>query len=118
MEAFLPILQCVGGIFSLASLVLAILVCVKMIQNGQQTLGIVSIVLSFCLIGQFIALVYGWMKAQEWQIQTLMKGFTACLALSLVMGCLQGIATVSVIGANSNKAFNTVGQSIGVPVRP
>lgn len=77
----------VGGLLFLIALVLGIMVVVKMCKNGQQGLGIAAGVLMFCSgIGHLIALIFGWMKAKEWNIKSLMLGYTFCLIGSLVIG--------------------------------
>lgn len=77
----------VGGLLGIIGLVLGIMVVVKMCQNGQQGLGIAAGVLMFCTgIGHLIALIFGWMKAKEWNIKNLMLGYTLCMIGSVVIG--------------------------------
>ena len=79
----------VGVILSLVALVCGVLVCVKMFQNNQTGLGIISLILMFCSgIGYFITLIYGWMKSSEWNIKGLMMVYTA----SFVIGSVLAIA--------------------------
>ena len=75
----------IGGLCGLIALVCAILVGVKMIQHEQKGLGIATIILCFCTgIGQLIALIYGWMKAKEWNMKGLMMALTVTLLGSLL----------------------------------
>jgi hypothetical protein len=70
----------VGG--GLTTLVCFILVVVKMFQNGQTDLGIMSIVLFFCCgIGLLINFIYGWVKAKQWNTQNIMIAYTVGIVL-------------------------------------
>jgi hypothetical protein len=74
------ILGLVGG---LLGLVCFILVLVKMFQHGQTVLGIVCIVLCFCVVGQLIAFINGWMKSAEWNIRNIMIAWTVGILLQI-----------------------------------
>lgn len=89
MAALLGLLGMVAG---LVGFVCFILVVVKMFQNGQTALGIVSIVGLFCVIGYFVAMVYGWMKATEWNIKNIMLIWTGCFVVAIIINIIQ-IAT-------------------------
>jgi hypothetical protein len=70
---------------SLVTLVCHILVIVKMFQNGHTGLGIACIILMFCCgIGYAITLIYGWMKASQWNIRNLMIVYTIALVLDFL----------------------------------
>ena len=74
---------------SIVSLACLIMVIVKMFQNDQQTLGIVTIILSLCTgIGGLIAFVVGWMNAAKWNIKNLMLAWTGAIIGSIVLGIL------------------------------
>jgi len=65
--ALLVILVAIGNF------VCFVMVLIKMFQEGEQTLGIVCIVLAFCTgIGSLIAFVFGWINASKWDIKNLM----------------------------------------------
>ena len=87
----------VGGLFGLlflaagiVSLVCLIMVIVKMFQNDQSTLGIVTIILTLCtgIVGTLVAFVIGWMNAAKWNIRNLMLAFTGALIGWIVFGIL------------------------------
>ncbi len=74
-------LDILGYIFGLGLIVCLILVILKMFQNGAATMGIVTIATSVvcCLtVGPVIALIYGWMKARDWNMKNLMIAYTLC----------------------------------------
>ncbi len=70
---------------SLAMLVCFILVVVKMFQNGATALGIITIICIFCGIGSLIALIAGWIKADQWRIRNLMLAYTGVLILYIIL---------------------------------
>lgn len=75
-----------GGILGIVAFVCWIMVVVKMFQNDQSTMGIVSIITMFCSgIGHLVALIVGWMNAAAWQIKNLMIAYTVCLVLAIVL---------------------------------
>jgi hypothetical protein len=77
----------VGTVAGLVSLVCLIVVLVKMFQHGHIGLAIGCIVLLFCLgIGYLVALVYGWNKADAWNIRNLMMAWTVAFVLMVLMG--------------------------------
>ena len=77
-------LQVLVGLGSLACF---ILVLVKMFQNGQTGLGVVCIVLVFCVgIGALIAFIVGWMNANRWGITNIMIVWTVCWIVGIVLG--------------------------------
>ena len=73
----------------IVSLVCLIMVIVKMFQNDQSTLGIVTIILILCTgIGSLIAFVVGWMNAAKWNIRNLMLAWTGAIIGMMVLGAL------------------------------
>jgi hypothetical protein len=65
----------------------ALTVVMRMFQEDQTVLGIVSIVLTLCtLIGWLLPFIYGWVKVQEWRLMPIMGTWTACLVLEVVLG--------------------------------
>lgn len=69
----------VGG---LGSLVCGIIISVKMFQNDNTALGVITLITLFCSgIGYLIALIFGWMKAGAWRIQNLMIVYSILLVL-------------------------------------
>lgn len=90
----------IGVVLSLVALVCSVMVCVKMFQNNQTGLGIVSLVLMFCSgIGYFITLIYGWMKSSEWNIKGLMMVYTATFVIGSL---LAGAGYVMMLGRMMN----------------
>ena len=74
-------LQLLNLVLSIGVLVCWVMVVVKMFQNGKTIAGIFSIIL--CGFGALLALVYGWMKADEWKIKPLMTAFTICFLANI-----------------------------------
>ena len=65
------------GLLAIGSLVCLILVLIKMFQAGEQTMGIVCIVLLLlCGIGGLVVFVLGWVNANKWNIKNLMLAWT------------------------------------------
>jgi hypothetical protein len=82
MQTIGTILGTVGG---LTCLVCHILVIIKMFQRGQTGLGIACILLTLCFgIGGLITLIYGWVKASEWNIKNLMVVYTIGFGLNVI----------------------------------
>ena len=82
------IIQVLGWLASIGSLVCFVLVVVKMFQHNQTTLGVVCIVGVFCCIGGLIAFVFGWMKSKEWNITNIMIIWTICFIISIIGGAM------------------------------
>jgi hypothetical protein len=71
------------SVCSIISLVGPILVMVKMFQHNETGFGIASIMLSFCTgIGVLLPFIYGWMKADAWDLRRVMLVRTVCFVLS------------------------------------
>jgi hypothetical protein len=80
----MPLLGSILGLVgALIGLVCFILVLVKMFQHGQMVLGIVSILLCFCVVGQLIVFINGWMKAAAWNIRNVMIAWTVGFLLQV-----------------------------------
>jgi len=77
------VLQGLGFLIGLVWLICFILVVVKMFQNGQSGLGIVTLITTFCCggIGFLIAFVVGWMNANTWGIKNVMLAWTVSILL-------------------------------------
>lgn len=83
------LLTLVGWVTGLVGFVCWVLVLIKMFQNGHTGLAIACIPLTFCcVIGYFIVLIFGWVKAGEWNIKNIMIVWTAALLISIVAGAL------------------------------
>lgn len=75
-----------GGISAFAALICAIIVAVKMIQNKQTAMGVITLVgLFVCGIGYILALVFGWQNRQAWGLQKVMPIFTGSIILAIVL---------------------------------
>ena len=67
----------IGGILGLVAFVCFVMIVIKMFQNNQTALGIISILTIFCAgIGYLVALIFGWTKSKEWNIKGLMAAYT------------------------------------------
>src|SRR5262245_29099596 len=86
-----PLLQVLQGVVGLGVVVCHIMVIVKMFQNGKSVLGIITAITTCCGIGGVISLIYGWIKAKEWNINTLMMIFTVLWILAIVLGIVNPI---------------------------
>lgn len=70
----------------LGSLVCFIMVLIKMFQHGEQTMGIVCIVLLFCGgIGALVALVLGWVNADKWNVRNIVMIWTALVIAGIIV---------------------------------
>src|SRR5438128_12652665 len=79
----------VVGLASLVSLICFILVLIQMFQRGQTGMGIACIGLSLCCgVGGLITFIYGWVKARDWNMVTLMTIWTVAFAVDALAGIL------------------------------
>jgi hypothetical protein len=89
MSVLVEGLQVVVG---LVSLVCFVLVLIRMFQEGQSGLGIVCIVLFLvCGVGYLITFIYGWIKAREWGISSIMLTWTGCIAAGIILGLVGAV---------------------------
>jgi hypothetical protein len=83
------VIQGLQGLLGIVSLVCLVLVLIKMFQSGEQTLGIVCIVLLLCFgIGYFVAFIFGWINAIKWDIKNVMWIWTAAIIAGLVLSVI------------------------------
>lgn len=76
----------IGSIAGIIAFVCAVIVAVKMLQNNQTALGVITIIgFFFCGIGYLLALIFGWQNRQAWGLQKVMPILTASLILSFVL---------------------------------
>jgi hypothetical protein len=76
-------------LLAVVSLVCFILVLIKMFQAGEQTLGIICIVLVLCFgIGGLIAFIFGWINANKWNIKNIMMIWTGAIIASIVLSII------------------------------
>ncbi|MFN4259494.1 MAG: hypothetical protein ACK4RK_09345 [Gemmataceae bacterium] len=77
-----------NGLLGMVSLVCFVLVLTRMFHNDQTFLAILCIVLTFCMagVGLLIAFVFGWLKAEEWRLRTVMLVWSICGVVHLVSG--------------------------------
>jgi hypothetical protein len=81
----IALVSVLSGLAALATFICFILVLIKMFQRGAVGVGVACILLFFCCgAGELLALVYGWVKASEWQITKLMTVYTVALAIMVV----------------------------------
>src|SRR5262245_6850617 len=60
-------------LLAIGSIVCFVMVVLKMFQEGDQTLGIVCVVLFFCTgLGTLIAYIFGWVNSSKYDIKNLM----------------------------------------------
>ena len=96
----LMLLQLLNSGLGIASFVCFIMVVVKFFQNGKVGLGVTCIVTLFvCGVGSLIALIAGWMSADELDARRLMGVWTLIVilnislsVLAIILGGLQGLA--------------------------
>ena len=82
---FIPIVILMS-IFGVCSFICLIVSFVRMFQNGKTAIGIICIILSiFSGIGPLIAFIYCWTKVREFGISKLMKFWTLCFILNIIL---------------------------------
>ncbi len=82
---FIPIVLLMS-FFGICSFICLIISFVRMFQNGKTTIGVICIVLSvFSGIGPIIAFIYCWTKVREFGISRLMKFWTICFILNIIL---------------------------------
>jgi hypothetical protein len=83
------VIQGLQALLGIAGLVCFVLVLIKMFQSGEQTLGIVCIVLVLCFgIGGLIAFIFGWINANKWDIKNVMWIWTGAIIAGLVLSVI------------------------------
>jgi hypothetical protein len=83
------LLQLIGLVCGIGSLVCLILVLIQMFQRGQTGLGIACAVgILACGIGALIAFIFGWINATAWNIKNVMLAWTACIIVSILCNIL------------------------------
>lgn len=93
-----------AAILFLAAFLCFVIVVVKMFQKNEPAIGVVSIV-SMCIafIGFMVTLIYGWMRAREWNIKGLMTIYTICLLGSIILGLSwMSVSATNVMNAAKN----------------
>jgi hypothetical protein len=91
-----PIHILVVALLNLALVICFALVVVKMIQAGEQSMGIACIILLFvCGIGGLVAFVYGWMNATKWGIKNIMWIWTGVIVAGVLLVALPQILMLS-----------------------
>jgi uncharacterized membrane-anchored protein len=71
-------------------LICHIVVIVKMFQNNQAALGIITLILTPCCgIGFIVSIIMGWVKGTEWQIRPIILLYSVAV-----------IAYIALIGMN------------------
>jgi hypothetical protein len=63
-----------------------------MFQEGEQTMGIVCLVLILCCVGGLVAFVYGWINANKWKITNIMWIWTGLIIGGVLLSVI-GLAT-------------------------
>jgi hypothetical protein len=84
-EGMLILVTVLQWLLGLVTLVCFVMVLIKMFQSGEQTMGIVCIVLVFCGIGAIIAFVYGWINATKWNIKNVMLIWTGAWIAGVIL---------------------------------
>lgn len=82
------LLQALATLSGLVVFVCFVIVIIKMFQNNNAVLGIVSILT--CFLGHLIALVVGWKNKDAWKLNTVMPAFL--LAYVVWFGSFAGLA--------------------------
>ena len=85
-------LQTIGAVLGIVSLLCYLFVIYQMFNNAESTMAIVCLI-GVCLLGLggIVAFIYGWMKAQEWEIVPVMGIWSGCVAGQIVVIAIQVI---------------------------
>jgi hypothetical protein len=87
----------------IGELVCFILVLMKMFQSGEQTMGIVCIVLALCCgIGGLVAFVYGWINVTKWDLKNIMWIWTGLFIATIVLYAIAMVSGASMIPQMGN----------------
>ncbi|MEX0794048.1 MAG: hypothetical protein WD045_13005 [Pirellulaceae bacterium] len=80
------ILQILGGIIGIVSLVCYVLVIVKIFQSGDTTMGIICLVtLLLCGLGGLITFILGWIKRDQYGTHQIMPIWTGAIILGFLV---------------------------------
>ncbi len=83
------IIQILQMVVGLVAIVCWILVLVKMFQNGQTGLGIVSICCGL------VAFIVGWMNATQWGIKNVMLIWTLTIVVNIILSIVGAVVVGS-----------------------
>lgn len=83
-------MQYLSNVLGLVELIMAIWVIVKCFQTGNTTPGIIGIVglVLCCCPGILFTLVYGWIKAKEWNFTVQMIVYTAVFVINIILSAI------------------------------
>ncbi len=82
---FIPLIL-IMSIIGISSFICLIISFVRMFQNGKTAIGLLCIILSiFSGIGPIIAFIYCWVKVSEFGINKLMKFWTFCILINIIL---------------------------------
>lgn len=88
-------------ILSIGSLICFIMIVVKMFQNSDQTLGIISLVgLLLCGLGALVAFVMGWVNSGKYNAQQIMLIWTGCIVGNIVLNIIAAVTGAATIQVN------------------
>lgn|SRR5262249_12233324 len=83
------LIQALQGLLFIVMVVCYVLILIKMFQAGEQTLGIVCIVLTLCFaLGGLVAFIFGWINVQKWNIKNVMWIWTGAIIASIVLSII------------------------------
>ena len=79
-------LQTIAVVLHIVSILCYLFVIYQMFTNAESIIAIVCLV-GLCLfgLGGIIAFVYGWIKAQEWEIVPVMAIWSGCVAAQILV---------------------------------
>ncbi len=80
-----------AGILFVITLVCWILVLIRLFQTGRTGPAVASLILTLCGFGPLVALIYGWLHADELRIRSIIYLWTACLVAALLLSCAGGL---------------------------
>lgn len=85
-------LQILGATCGFVSLFCYIFVVYKMFVESETVIGIVCAVgILFCGIGVLVAFVYGWIKANEWEIKPVMFAWTGFWVAGVILNIMAAL---------------------------
>lgn len=86
----LIVLRILSGLVGIGALICWVIVLIQLFKQKGVGFGILGII---CAL---FALIYGWMKAEEWGIKQIMLIWTALIVVSIILNAIAG----AIVGAS------------------
>jgi hypothetical protein len=102
-----------GLIAGIASLVCFVMVVIEMFKRQQTGIAIATLIGIPCGYGGILALIYGWMKATEWNLKKVMMIYTGTFLASILLYVCGGVF----MGMGASAAAGDFGKQMEIEMK-